>query len=146
MAVATDTQCVVCGRTFAGRSKPVWWFDRDGLPLGRAHSGCRPFRGAYSDTNVSPTGAQFRVWVWHLAPRPAYDTDRWHAEMIPSRLDATEDLPSETLTPDQEDLLSWWTVDGPMQLGAHREAGIREAYAELVREFHAWHASLGEEE
>lgn len=138
----TESRCASCGRTYTPQSRPRWAFTREGRTAGTVHASCLLARGYhYLSTSLSQTIAQFEIWALVIRhPRPEHGSDDFHAQFLISLAD--EPL-SETLSDHQVERLRWWTVDGPMHLGEHREAGIRAAYAALTREFLAWRDALG---
>lgn len=139
-AIELDT-CTACGNVFRGASKPRWVFDREGRPAGRTHASCFLSRGHhYLGGPITQETAQFDLWALELSqPRPDRASDRYRAQFLIHMIDGWI---SEELSPKQVERMRWWTLDGPLQLGADREPGIRAAYAELVREFNAWRDQL----
>lgn len=134
----SDT-CAACSRPFNARSRPRWAFTAEGRPAGKAHATCVLARGHhYVQGSLGPLLAQFDVWDLWLRPTPPRDTDAWQARFLIDLADPS--LPA-TVNALQEKRLRHW-IEGGMQLAARRAPYIRDAYAEMIRQFHSWRASL----
>jgi len=140
MMSIVEQRCASCGRFYGPSSKPRWAFTREGRMAGTVHASCLLARGYhYLSTSLSQTVAQFDIWTLELRPRPPRESDDWQVQFL---ISLAEDPLSETLSDHQVERMRWWTVNGPLQLGEHREPGLREAYAALVREFLQWRRTL----
>lgn len=146
----STTTCALCGRQYAGNSRPLWVFDLSGRLAGTAHTSCidttHPRRHRYLRGFTAADGpqmqAQLYVWVMDLRPRSPFSSDLGMAETL--LLCMPEDG-SDALTDDQECMLARWRL-GKTQLSPEREQRIRALYRGLVAEFHAWRAGLNAED
>lgn len=132
--------CAACLRRFTARSRPRWAFTKEGRPVGKVHATCVLARGHhYVQSSLGPLMAQFDVWDLWLHPTPPRESDAWQARFLIDPADAS--LP-ETLNAAQEDRLYFWTERVRNPLSRSRVPGIRAAYADMIRRFHAWRAGL----
>jgi len=134
-----DTRrCVVCGRRYAGKSKPHWAFDRAGRLVGTAHTGCTLGVGAsrgyrFGDRVATPLDqAQTLLWLRQLRPRPAGQSVDWWAGLL---FEVGQGI---VLNEEQYRLVLEWGR-GALALDT---GVIRARYEALVAEYAAWRASL----